>query len=345
MKKALITGITGQDGSYLAEFLLKKGYQVYGIVRRASTSNYHNIKHLLDIKKLNSIHLRYGDMTDADSILRIVKEVKPDEIYNLAAQSDVRISFDIPSYTAQSNAIGVLSLLEAVKNLDIKCKIYQASTSELYSGDKKEVPQNEKTPFNPKSPYGVSKLYGFEISKVYRESYKMFVVSGIFFNHESPRRGENFVTKKISIGLNEIKSGQRKKLFLGNLNSQRDWGYAPEYMEVAWKMLQRKTPEDFVIATGETHSVREFVEEACKVLDINIIWKGEGVKEKGIDKKTGKIIIEIDPRYFRSNEVNYLCGDSSKARKILGWKPKHSFKELVKIMVEADLKREKDIYK
>ncbi len=341
MKKALITGIGGQDGSYLAEFLFKKGYQVYGMLRRSSTFNCQNIEHLFNIKESNRVHLLYGDMTDVDSLLRIIKEVKPDEIYNLAAQSDVRVSFDIPFYTAQSDAIGVLNLLEAVKNLNIGCKIYQASTSELFSGDKREAPQNEKTSFNPKSPYGVAKLYGFEIAKVYRESYKMFVVNGIFFNHESPRRGENFVTRKISVGLNEIKSGKKEKMFLGNLDSKRDWGYAPEYMEAAWKMLQQKTPQDFVIATGETHSVREFIEEACKVLDIDITWKGKGLNEKGIDKKTGKTIVEIDPQYFRPNEVSYLCGDSRKARKILNWKPKTSFKDLVKIMVEADLRREK----
>lgn len=339
MKKALITGITGQDGSYLAEFLLKKGYQVHGMVRRASTFNRHNIEHLFNPKKLNLTYLHYGDMTDINSILRIIKEVKPDEIYNLAAQSHVWVSFEIPFYTAQSDAIGVLNLLEAVKNLDINCKIYQAATSELFSGDPKQAPQNEETPFSPKSPYGVAKLYGFEIAKVYRESYGMFVVNGILFNHESPRRGENFVTRKISIGLNEIKSRQREKLFLGNLNSRRDWGYAPEYMEAAWKMLQQKIPQDFVLATGETHSVREFVEEACKVLDIDIIWRGKGKNEKGIDRKTGKTIIEIDPLYFRPNEVNYLCGDSRQARKILGWKPKCSFKNLVKIMAEADAKK------
>jgi GDPmannose 4,6-dehydratase len=281
-------------------------------------------------------------MMDVDSLLRIIKEVKPDEIYNLAAQSHVGVSFDVPFYTAQSDAIGVLNLLEVVKNLNIKCKIYQASTSELYSGDPKQAPQNEKTPFSPKSPYGVAKLYAFEIAKVYRESYGMFVVNGISFNHESPRRGENFVTRKISIGLNEVKSGKREKLILGNLNSKRDWGYAPEYIEAAWKMLQQKIPQDFVLATGETHSVREFVEEACKVLDIDIEWKGKRKNEKGIDRKTDKTIVEIDPLYFRPNEVRYLCGDSRKARKILNWNPKCNFKELVKIMVEADLKKEKN---
>lgn len=335
-KKALITGITGQDGSYLAEFLVKKGYEVHGMVRRSSTFNRKNIEHIFNAKEIYSHKLHYGDMTDVDSILRILREIKPDEIYNLAAQSHVRVSFDIPFYTAQSDAIGVLNLVEAVKNLGLKSKIYQASTSELFSGDPKEAPQNEKTPFKPKSPYGVAKLYGFELARIYRESYGMFIVNGILFNHESPRRGENFVTRKITIALNEIKAGKRGKLLLGNLDAKRDWGYAPEYMEAAWKMLQQKKPEDFVISTGKTHSIREFIEEASKVLDIDIVWKGKGLNEKGIDRKTGKVIIGIDEGYFRPNEVNYLCGDSSRAKKYLKWKPKTSFKELVKIMVLAD---------
>ncbi len=336
MKKALITGITGQDGSYLAEFLIKKGYVVHGMVRRSSTFNRQNIEHIFNTKEVYSHELHYGDMTDIDSILRILNEVKPDEIYNLAAQSHVRVSFDIPFYTAQSDAIGVLNLLEAVKNLGLKSKIYQASTSELFSGNPKEAPQNEKTPFKPKSPYGVAKLYGYEIARIYRESYGMFVVNGILFNHESPRRGENFVTRKISIALNEIKAGKRQKLFLGNLDARRDWGYAPEYMEAAWKMLQQKKPEDFVISTGETHSIREFVEEVCKILEISIAWKGKGANERGIDKSTGKAIVEIDKGYFRPNEVEHLCGDSTKAKRVLGWKPKTSFKDLVRIMVDAD---------
>ncbi len=343
MKKALITGITGQDGSYLAEFLIKKGYEVHGIVRRSSTFNRHNIEHIFNTREVYSHRLHYGDMTDVDSLLRILREVKPDEIYNLAAQSHVRVSFDMPFYTAQSDAIGVLNLVEAVKNLELKAKIYQASTSELYSGDPKQSPQNENTAFKPKSPYGVAKLYGFEIARIYRESYGMFIVNGILFNHESPRRGENFVTRKISISLNEIKQGKRKKLLLGNLDAKRDWGYAPEYMEAAWKMLQQKKPEDFVIATGETHSIREFVVEACKVLDIDIVWKGSGVKEKGIDRKTGKEIIGIDLGYFRPNEVHHLRGDASKAKKQLDWKAKTSFKELVKIMVLADMEKIKKL--
>jgi GDPmannose 4,6-dehydratase len=342
MKKALITGITGQDGSYLAEMLIKKGYEIYGMVRRSSTFNRHNIDHIFRTKEKYSHQLHYGDMTDIDSLLRIIREVQPDEIYNLAAQSHVRVSFDIPFYTAQSDAIGVLNLLEAVKNIKPDCKIYQASTSELFSGDPAEAPQNEKTPFKPKSPYGVAKLYGYEIARIYRESYGMFVVNGILFNHESPRRGENFVTRKITIALCEIKAGTREKLSLGNLSAKRDWGYAPEYVEAAWMMLQQKKPEDYVIATGETHSVKEFIEEACKVLEIPLVWKGKGVHEKGIDKKTGKIIVDIDPGYFRPNEVNHLRGNAAKARKQLGWKPKTTFKQLVKIMVEADMARLKN---
>ena len=273
MKKALITGITGQDGSYLAEFLIKKGYEVHGMVRRSSTFNRKNIEHIFNTKEIYSHKLHYGDMIDVDSISRILREVEPDEIYNLAAQSHVRVSYEIPSYTAQSDAIGVLNLIEAVKNLGLKSKIYQASTSELFSGDREEAPQNEKTPFRPQSPYGVAKLYGYEIARIYREGYGMFIVNGILFNHESPRRSDNFVTRKITVGLNEIKAGKRDIVLLGNLDAYRDWGYAPEYMEAAWKMLQQKKPEDFVIATGETHSIRELVEEACRELDIEQICK------------------------------------------------------------------------
>ena len=335
-KRALITGITGQDGSYLAEILLNKGYEVHGLVRRSSSLVKKNIEHIFDPRGMHAKYLHYGDMTDTDSILRVLRETKPHEIYNLAAQSHVRISFDLPFYTAQCTAVGLLNLIEAVKNLDLESKIYQASTSELFSGDPKESPQNEMTHFDPKSPYGASKLYAFVIAKIYRESYGMFIVNGILFNHESPRRGENFVTRKITIGLNEIKSGKREKILLGNLDAKRDWGYAPEYMEAAWMMLQRNKPEDFVIATGETHSIREFVEEASRHIGFDVVWKGKGIKEVGIDKKTGKTIVGIDQFYFRPNEVHHLRGDASKARKILKWKPKTSFKELVKIMVEAD---------
>lgn len=339
VKRALITGITGQDGSYLAEILIKKGYEVHGIVRRSSTFNRHNIEHIFNTRETYSHELHYGDMTDIDSLLRVVKDVQPDEIYNLAAQSHVRVSFDIPFYTAQSDALGVLNLLEAVHKLGVKTKIYQASTSELFSGDPKTAPQNEQTPFHPKSPYGVAKLYGYEIARIYRESYGMFVVNGILFNHESPRRAPNFVTRKVTTGLVEVKSGLRDRVLLGNLNAARDWGYAPEYMEAAWKMMQQKEPEDFVIATGETHTIRELVEEASKHLDFDIVWEGKGKNERGIDRKTGKTIIGIDMGYFRPNEVEHLCGDASKARKKLGWKPKTTFAELIKIMVEADLKR------
>lgn len=335
-KRALITGITGQDGSYLAELLMNKGYEVHGIVRRSSTFNRHNIEHLFNVKETYSHELHYGDMTDIDSLLRIVGEVMPSEIYNLAAQSHVRVSFDIPYYTAQSDAIGVLNLLEAVKVINPKARVYQASTSELFSGDPSTAPQSEKTPFHPKSPYGVAKLYGCEIARVYRESYGLFVVNGILFNHESPRRGINFVTRKITTGLNEIVLGKRSKLLLGNLDAKRDWGYAPEYMEAAWLMLQQNKPEDYVIATGETHSVREFIEEAGKILGMDIRWKGKGVKEKGIDVVTGREVIAIDPGYFRPNEVEHLCGDAERARVKLGWKPKTKFKTLVKLMVEAD---------
>jgi GDPmannose 4,6-dehydratase len=339
IKKALITGITGQDGSYLSEILIAKGYEVHGIVRRSSTFNRHNIEHIFNTRETYSHQLHYGDMTDIDSLLRIVKEVQPDEIYNLAAQSHVRVSFDIPFYTAQSDAIGVLNLLEAVHKLGVHSKIYQASTSELFSGDPTTTPQSEATPFHPKSPYGVAKLYGYEIARVYKESYGMFIVNGILFNHESPRRAENFVTRKVTISLAEIAAGKRDKVLLGNLDARRDWGYAPEYMEAAWAMLQQKHPEDFVIATGESHSIRELVEVASAVLGMDIVWKGKGLKEKGIDRKTGKTIIAIDPGYFRPNEVEHLRGDASKAKQKLGWAPKTTFRELITLMVEADRRR------
>lgn len=338
-KVALITGITGQDGSYLAELLLEKGYDVHGLVRRTSTFNRHNIEHLHKDSYNRALTLHYGDMTDIHSLLSILKRVQPDEIYNLAAQSHVRVSFDIPFYTAQSDAVGVLGLLEAVRVVCPTARVYQASTSELFSGDPKEAPQSEKTPFHPRSPYGVAKLYGAEIARIYRESYGMFVVNGILFNHESPRRGENFVTRKVVIGAVKIKLGLEKKISLGNIDARRDWGYAPEYMEAAWKMLQQKKPQDFVIATGETHSIRELVELAFKRVGINIQWKGKGQKEKGVDAKTGKVLVDIDSYYFRPNEVDVLCGDASKAHKELGWKPKTTFKKLIEIMVDAELAR------
>ena len=330
MKKALITGITGQDGSYLAEFLLKKGYEVHGLVRRSSSFNRGRIEHLYkkpdkDIAGLGrngKLHLHYGDMADFVSLTNILSKVKPEEVYNLAAQSQVQISFETPYYTAQATGVGVLNLLEAIRILGLKCRVYQASTSELFSGDKNEAPQNEKTPFKPKSPYGVAKLYAYEIARVYRESYGMFISNGILFNHESERRGENFVTRKITKGISAILKGERDCIYLGNLAASRDWGYAPEYMEAAWLMLQQKKPDDFVIATGETHTVREFAQKACRLA--------------GLDFKKA---IKTDNAYLRPNEVNYLCGDASKAKKVLGWSPKVKFDQLVKIMVDYDTKK------
>jgi len=337
MKKALITGVTGQDGSYLAELLIKKGYEVHGLVRRSSTFNRHNIDHIFTTDAGRLEHLHYGDMADMNSLMSILKKVRPDEIYNLAAQSHVKISFDVPSYTAHTDALGVLSLLEAVRLLGLKSKIYQASTSELYSGDKEDAPQNEQTPFKPKSPYGVAKLYAFNIARVYRESYGMFVVNGILFNHESPRRGTNFVSRKIARGVAEICAGTRDHIELGNLDAVRDWGYAPEYMEAAWAMLQQETPEDFVIATGETHTVREFTEAAFSRTGVTVRWEGTGVDEVGIDVASGKTMVKIDPQYFRPNEVKYLQGDSGKAFALFGWKPKTTFAELVEIMMDSEL--------
>ena len=335
-KRALITGITGQDGSYLAEFLLKKGYEVHGLVRRSSTFNLHNIEHLFKAGKAPDPHLHYGDMTDINSLISALRSARPQEIYNLAAQSHVKVSFEVPYYTAQSDAVGVLSLLEAVRILNIPAKIYQASTSELFSGDKKEAPQNEKTPFKPRSPYGVAKLYAYEIARIYRESYGMFAVNGILFNHESPRRGYSFVSRKITHGAAEIKLGLRENILLGNLEAHRDWGYAKEYVEAMWKMLQQKKPKDLVIATGETHSVREFVEVVFSHAGMPLHWQGKGLKEKGIDQH-GITRIAIDPVYFRPNEVSYLYGDPSRARKELNWKAKTKFEELAKIMYDADL--------
>ena len=342
-KKALITGITGQDGSYLAEFLLEKGYEVHGIVRRSSTFNRQRIEHLYleeYIAKRSStpaIQLHYGDMTDSSSLERILMLVKPDEIYNLAAQSHVKVSFDVPEYTAETDAIGTLRLLEAVRILGLNCKIYQASTSELY-GKVLETPQKETTPFYPRSPYGVAKQYGFWITKNYREAYNMFAVNGILFNHESERRGENFVTRKITLGVARIAQGMQDKIILGNLNAKRDWGYAKDYVECMWLILQHETPEDFVIATGETHMVREFVELAFAEVGIKIRWEGEGVDEKGIDEANGRVLVEVSPKYFRPTEVDLLLGDPTKAKTLLGWNPtKTPFKELVRKMVAADL--------
>lgn len=346
MKKALITGINGQDGSYLAELLIEKDYEVHGIIRRSSTFNTGRIEHLymdeliFDLRAKRKVILHYGDMTDSTNIIRLIQKIKPNEVYNLAAQSHVKVSFDLPEYTAETDGIGTLRLLEAIRicGLESKCKIYQASTSELY-GKVMEIPQNEETPFYPRSPYGVAKIYAYWITKNYREAYKMFAVNGILFNHESERRGETFVTRKISLAVARIKKGTQQKLYLGNLDSKRDWGYAKDYVKCMWLMLQNKTPEDFVIATGEQHSVRDFVERAFRVVNINIGWKGEGVEEVGFDKDTNQVLVEIDPKYYRPTEVDTLLGDPSKAKVKLGWNPNEtSFEELVEIMVKHDLK-------
>ena len=344
-KTALITGITGQDGSYLAEFLLEKGYEVHGILRRTSSFNTGRIEHLYfeewvrDMKQQRLINLHYGDMTDSSSLLRIIQIVQPDEIYNLAAQSHVKVSFDVPEYTAETDAVGTLRLLEAVRILGMekRVRIYQASTSELF-GLVQEMPQKETTPFYPRSPYGVAKQYGFWITKNYRESYGMFCVNGILFNHESERRGETFVTRKITLAAARIARGYQERLYLGNLDALRDWGYAKDYVECMWLMLQHPTPEDFVIATGEMHSVREFVTKAFAEAGINIRWEGKGIDEKGIDVTTGKVLVEVDPKYFRPAEVEQLLGDPTKAKTLLGWNPtKTSFDELIKKMVRYDL--------
>ena len=344
-KVALITGITGQDGSFLAEFLLEKGYEVHGIIRRSSSFNTGRIEHLYfdewvrDMKQQRSINLHYGDMTDSSSLIRIIQMTQPDEIYNLAAQSHVKVSFDVPEYTAESDATGTLRLLEAVRilGLERKTRIYQASTSELF-GLVQETPQRETTPFYPRSPYGVAKLYGYWITKNYRESYGMFAVNGILFNHESERRGETFVTRKITLAVARIAAGQQDKLYLGNLDALRDWGYARDYVECMWLMLQHEQPEDFVIATGEQHSVREFTERAFAHVGIELRWQGEGVQEQGIDQATGRVLVEVDPKYFRPAEVETLLGDPTKAKTLLGWNPqKTSFEELVRLMVEHDV--------
>jgi GDPmannose 4,6-dehydratase len=346
MKIALITGINGQDGSYLAEFLVKKNYEVHGIIRRSSSFNTSRIEHLYieelleDLKSKRKINLHYGDMTDSTNLIRLIQKIKPSEIYNLAAQSHVKVSFDLPEYTTETDALGTLRILEAVRitGLEKTCKIYQASTSELY-GRVQEIPQNEHTPFYPRSPYGVAKLYAYWITKNYREAYGIFAVNGILFNHESERRGETFVTRKISLAAARINKGIQKRLYLGNLDSKRDWGYAKDYVRSMWLMLQHSKPDDFVIASGEQHSVREFVELAFKTISIKIKWIGNGVNEKGVNEKTGETLIEIDPKYYRPTEVDALLGDPSKAKKELGWNPKEtSFEKLVEIMVKHDIK-------
>lgn len=337
MKRALISGITGQDGSYLTELLLKKGYEVHGIIRRASTFNTKRIDHLYkDPHKKNvRMYLHYGDLTDSSNLNRLLEKIEPDEIYNLAAQSHVKVSFEVPEYTAEVDGVGVLRFLDGIKEIGIRTKFYQASTSELY-GKVQEIPQTEETLFYPRSPYAVAKLYSYWIVVNYREAYDLFACNGILFNHESPRRGETFVTRKITRAAARIKAGLQDKLFLGNLNAKRDWGYAPEYVEAMWLMLQQDKPEDFVIATNEVHTVREFVNLAFEELDIELEWIGKNKNEKFIEKKTGKVLVEVDPRYYRPTEVDILKGDYSKAKKKLNWKPKVKFNELVKIMVKAD---------
>ncbi|MCK4947490.1 MAG: GDP-mannose 4,6-dehydratase [Candidatus Aureabacteria bacterium] len=337
MKKALITGITGQDGSYLTEFLIEKGYEVHGIIRRASQFNTGRVDHLYkDIHESGGkMFLHYGDLTDSSNLNRLLEKIQPEEIYNLAAQSHVQVSFEVPEYTAEVDAVGTLRFLDAIKETHIKTKFYQASTSELY-GKVREVPQTETTPFYPRSPYAVAKLYAHWIVINYREAYNLHASNGILFNHESPRRGETFVTRKITMAVAGIASGKQRKLYIGNVDSYRDWGYAPDYVRVMWMMLQQDKPDDFVVATGETHTVREFIEKAFKCANIDIKWQNSGVDEKGLDARTGKVLVEIDPRYFRPTEVERLLGDPTKAKEKLGWEPKVKFEELVKIMVKAD---------
>ncbi len=337
MKRALITGITGQDGSYLAELLLNKGYEVHGIIRRASSFNTSRIDHIFkDFHSADArLFLHYGDLTDSSNLNRLLEKCQPDEIYNLAAQSHVKVSFDVPEYTGEVDALGVLRILDAIKDTGLPTRFYQASTSELY-GLVQEVPQTESTPFYPRSPYAAAKLYAYWIVRNYREAYGIFASNGILFNHESPRRGETFVTRKITRAATRIKAGLQDKLHLGNIDSQRDWGYAPEYVEAMWLMLQADKPDDFVVATNEMHTVREFIELSFKELDMDIVWQGEAENEKGLDANTGKVIVEIDPFYYRPTEVELLIGDYSKAKRVLGWQPQTTCKDLVKIMIAAD---------
>ena len=340
MKKALITGITGQDGSYLTELLLEKGYEVHGIVRRHSTPCTERIDHLLwDESNKEHLFLHYGDLTDSSNFHRLIMEIKPDEVYNLAAQSHVAVSFEVPEYTAEATGVGTVKMLEAIRQSGLPIKFYQASTSELFGGIPGTAPQSETTPFYPKSPYGAAKLYSFWITKNYRESYNMFACNGILFNHESPRRGETFVTRKITLAVGKIMAGKQEKLSLGNLDAKRDWGFAGDYVEGMWRMLQQDKPDDYVLATNETHTVREFVELAFKEVGVDIEWKGTGVDEKGYCHKTGKLLVDVNPHFFRPAEVELLWGDSTKAEKELGWQRKVSFPELVKMMVKADCKR------
>ncbi len=339
MKNALITGITGQDGSYLAELLLEKGYEVHGIVRRSSMFNRGRVEKLYlgnNSEFRERFYMHYGDLADSSSINRLVEKIEPVEIYNLGAQSHVGISFEIPEYTGDVNGLGVTRILEAIRETGIPAKFYQASSSELY-GKVLETPQTETTPFNPQSPYACSKAYAFYLTKNYREAYHLFACNGILFNHESPRRGENFVTRKITLSLALIKAGLQDSLQLGNLDASRDWGFAGDYVEAMWLMLQQEKPDDYVIATGETHTVRDFINVATSCLEIELIWTGEGIDEKGIDKQSGRVVVEVNPAYFRPSEVDYLLGDAGKAKKILGWSPKVDFEGLVKTMIDADL--------
>jgi GDPmannose 4,6-dehydratase len=342
MKTALITGITGQDGSYLAELLLEKGYHVHGIIRRASTFNTERLDDIYQDphEKGARLTLHYGDLSDGSSIHRILEKSAPDEVYHLGAQSHVRVSFDIPEYTGDVTGLGTVRLLEAIRQIGLSTKFYQASSSEMF-GNPPTMPINEATPFHPRSPYGCSKVFSYWTARNYRESYNMFASNGILFNHESPRRGETFVTRKITRGLSRITLGKDERIFLGNLDAKRDWGYAKDYVEAMWRILQQDVPDDYVIATNETHSVREFCELSAQRLGYNLSWKGEGITEKGIDAASGKVLIEVDPRYYRPAEIDVLLGDYTKAKQKLGWEPTVRFKELVEIMVDADLEREK----
>lgn len=337
MKKAFITGVTGQDGSYLAELLLDKGYDVHAIIRRSSIFNTYRINHIIDNP---NFHTYYGDLTDSSNLHRLISKIKPDEVYNLGAQSHVAVSFEVPEYTAEVVGTGAIRLLDAIRDSNVKCKYYQASTSELFGGIPGTEPQSESTPFYPKSPYGAAKLYAYWVTVNYREAYNLFACNGILFNHESPRRGETFVTKKITQAVARIHQGRQKILKLGNINTKRDWGHARDFVYAQWLMLQQDKPQDYVIATGETHTVREFVDAAFKEVDVDIIWKGDGLNEKGIDKKTGNILVEIDKKYFRPAEVELLLGDPSKAEKELNWKRLVSFQELVSEMVKYDLEND-----
>ena len=337
MKKALITGITGQDGSYLAELLLSKDYEIHGMLRRHSTSCTERIDHLLsDPANKDRLFLHYGDLTDSSNFHRLIMEIRPDEVYNLAAQSHVGVSFEVPEYTAEATGVGTVKILEAILQSGLPVRFYQASTSELFGGIPGTAPQSETTPFYPKSPYGAAKLYSYWITKNYREAYGMFACNGILFNHESPRRGETFVTRKITLAVGRIMAGKQAKLSLGNLNAKRDWGFAGDYVEGMWRMLQQEKPDDFVLATNETHTVREFVELAFREAGVEIEWRGVGVEEKGYCKKTGKLLVDVDPQFFRPAEVELLWGDCTKAEKELGWQRKVSFPQLVKMMVGAD---------